>query len=213
MLTQTQKLLLFSQFLVSNTAAKCPFGFGASKDEAKPEDHALPQLDDLVVSSDDKREVRKLAADDSGDDAGDYLYPSQLFQCNETEVKKKLLRTADDFTTQDYMDVAESVNELYDDAEDQNAFAGCIVRLAGHDMMDFRYQFGSNGKTVINKRGGSDGCINFEDKDNRGLVECIEETGLQDAYDEHCGVVSLADFIVIAAEATMARTSKSYEIQ
>ena len=115
------------------------------------------------------------------------------------------------------MDTAESVNELFDEAEDQAAFAGCIVRLAGHDMMDFRYQFntkadGSQGG-VKSQRGGSDGCVNFQDKDNRGLVECIEETGLQEAYDEHCGVVSLADFIVIAAEATMARTSNSYKIQ
>jgi len=30
------------------------------------------------------------------------------------------------------------------------------------------------------------------------------------AYGEHCDAVSLADFIVIAAEATMARTSKSH---
>lgn len=38
-------------------------------------------------------------------------------------------------------------------------------------------------------------------------------TGITYAYEEHCGVVSLADFIVIAAEATMARTSNSYKIQ
>jgi len=38
-------------------------------------------------------------------------------------------------------------------------------------------------------------------------------TNLASAYNEHCGVVSLADFIVIAAEATMARTSNSYKIQ
>lgn len=64
------------------------------------------------------------------------------------------------------MDIAESVNERFDDAEDQAAFAGCIVRLAGHDMMDFRYEFntkddGSQGKTVLSQRGGSDGCVNF----------------------------------------------------
>jgi len=63
MLTQTQKLLLFSSVLLTNTSAKCPFGFGAKEDEAKPEDKALPQLDDVVVMSDDKKEVRKLQAD------------------------------------------------------------------------------------------------------------------------------------------------------
>lgn len=34
-----------------------------------------------------------------------------------------------------------------------------------------------------------------------------------EAYDEHCDVVSLADFIVIAAEATMARTSNSFGVE
>lgn len=92
------------------------------------------------------------------------------------------------------------------------------MRLAGHDMMDFRYHFkknkdGSDSKQVINMSGGSDGCINFNDKDNRGLVECIQKTNIVKAYDEHCGVVSLADFIVIAAEATMARSSNSYKEQ
>jgi len=51
------------------------------------------------------------------------------------------MKTADNFTKQEYEDIAESVVERYDDAEDQTAFAGCIVRLAGHDMMDFRYDF------------------------------------------------------------------------
>merc|ERR1719409_2383713 len=81
--------------------------------------------------------------------------------------------------------------------------------------MDFRYIFeknkdGTDSRKVINKTGGSDGCINFNDKDNKGLVQCIQQTGITKAYDEHCDVVSLADFIVIAAEATMARTSKSF---
>jgi len=45
-------------------------------------------------------------------------------------------------------------------------------------MMDFRYIFEdkvnkNNGKThqmVVNKKGGSDGCVNFQDKDNMGLA-------------------------------------------
>ena len=36
-----------------------------------------------------------------------------------------------------------------------------MLRLAGHDFMDFR--------TDEKKKGGSDGCINFEDPDNKGL--------------------------------------------
>lgn len=127
------------------------------------------------------------------------------------------MRTSDNFTIQEYEDVAESVNELYEAAEDKAGFAGCLVRLAGHDLMDYRYDFkvnkeGKVSKSAINQNGGSDGCINFNDRDNKGLVECIQTTNITQAYDEHCGVVSLADFIVIAAEATMARTSNSHEI-
>lgn len=93
-----------------------------------------------------------------------------------------------------------------------------MIRLAGHDMMDFRYQYakdanGNDTKKVISATGGSDGCVNFFDKDNMGLVQCIQKTNIVKAYDEHCGVVSLADFIVIAAEATMARTSNSYNAE
>jgi len=85
-------------------------------------------------------------------------------------------------------------------------------------MMDYRYEFntkkdGTKGGAAISKSGGNDGCVNFHDKDNMGLVDCIQKTNIVSAYDEYCGVVSLADFIVIAAEATMARTSTSYKIQ
>jgi len=44
-------------------------------------------------------------------------------------------------------------------------FAGCILRLAGHDLMDFRVQ--------SENTGGSDGCINFGEADNNGLNDCI----------------------------------------
>lgn len=55
--------------------------------------------------------------------------------------------------------------------------------------------------------GGSDGCINFDDADNTGLVSCVTESGLLDVYDDYCEDVSLADFIVIAAEAVYGITA------
>jgi len=60
MLTHAQKLLLFSHLLIGSTQSKCPFGFGASADdsEAKPEDHALPQLDEVVINTDQLTEHR-----------------------------------------------------------------------------------------------------------------------------------------------------------
>jgi len=72
-----------------------------------------------------------------------------LFTCSETETKKKVMKTAENFTKQEYMVVAESVNQFYEAAEDKSAFAGCLVRLAGHDLMDFRYHFDSKGKKVV----------------------------------------------------------------
>jgi len=72
MLTQTQKLLLASSLLVANASGKCPFGFGSSEDKEKAEDHALPQLDDVVISSDGQKEVRRLLD-------GEIKYPSQIF--------------------------------------------------------------------------------------------------------------------------------------
>merc|ERR1711920_781354 len=41
-------------------------------------------------------------------------------------------------------------------------FAGCVLRAAGHDFMDFR-----------NGVGGSDGCLRFDDPDNKGLINCL----------------------------------------
>jgi len=91
-------------------------------------------------------------------------------------------------------------------------FAGCALRLAGHDFMDFR-----------DGVGGSDGCLNFDDADNKGLINCVRgdfdlngdvdpdsfNKTLHDVYANHCANVSLADFVVIAGEAVMGFTETS----
>lgn len=59
--------------------------------------------------------------------------------------------------------------------------------------------------------GGSDGCVNFNDPDNMGLVSCIEASGIGAIYEKTCEKVSLADFIVISAEAVTARTATNYD--
>lgn len=61
--------------------------------------------------------------------------------------------------------------------------------------------------------GGSDGCVNFEDPDNAGLAQCLDETQLSSVYQNHCGQVSLADFLVLAGEATMIRTATDYDTE
>lgn len=52
------------------------------------------------------------------------------------------------------------------------AFAGCLVRAAGHDFMDFRINADNT------TSGGSDGCINFLDGDNAGLQSCLQRSGV-----------------------------------
>ena len=69
---------------------------------------------------------------------------------------------------------------------------------------------GGGGKLSRNSSGGSDGCINFNDPDNKGLKKCILETNIPRIYQEVCDKISLADFLVIAAEAMMARAGKTY---
>jgi len=79
----------------------------------------------------------------------------------------------------------------------QAAWAGCVLRMAGHDFMDFEPGSG----------GGSDGCTNMDAADNAGLSTCLHEglhgVSLQGIYQQFCTKISLADFFVIAAEAVM----------
>jgi hypothetical protein len=71
--------------------------------------------------------------------------------------------------------------------------------------MDFRWT--SDGKAT----GGSDGCINFEDADNTGIPQCLAQFEVAALYKNWCDKVSLGDFLVIIAEAVMARTATSYQ--
>lgn len=66
--------------------------------------------------------------------------------------------------TVDYTAIAEDVIAVYDAKDDDSKknMAACILRLAGHDFMDYRYIDGV-------ASGGSDGCVNFNDADNAGL--------------------------------------------
>jgi hypothetical protein len=94
-------------------------------------------------------------------------------------------------------------------------FAGCTLRAAGHDFMDFR-----------NDAGGSDGCLRFDDPDNMGLINCLRgdfnldgdtdadsfNKTLHDVYKTVCDVVSLADFMVVAGEAVMGFTATSTDV-
>jgi len=84
-------------------------------------------------------------------------------------------------------------------------WSACVLRAAGHDFMDFNIQ---------NGQGGSDGCVDFEgDPDNAGLEPCLFEgehkVSINTVYPENKHDVSLADFLVIAAEAVMVAQRKT----
>lgn len=79
--------------------------------------------------------------------------------------------------------------------------------------MDFRRNTNKRGRIVRGGpgTGGSDGCVNFLDKDNAGLVSCLYNTGINEIYNEWCGKISLADFMVLAAEAVVGSLAEDYD--
>lgn len=76
--------------------------------------------------------------------------------------------------------------------------------MAGHDFMDF-----------ADGQGGADACTDMEDPENAGLPACLisgeHGASMQEIYQSFCQQVSLADFMVIAAEAVIASTRSRHE--
>jgi len=122
-----------------------------------------------------------------------------------SKANKTLTTNTTAFSGDLYSAISLEVFAQYNGAADQVAYAACIVRLAGHDFMDYRVD--AAGVAT----GGSDGCVNFNDPDNAGLEACLLSTNIQTVYDNHCDAVSLADFVVIASEAAMSRTASSFD--
>lgn len=132
---------------ISEANSKCPFGFGGSTTK-----HPKVGVANIV-------------------------YPNEYFVCS---------GGAKDQTTSltqlDYFKIASAIVNQFEALTDSVAdnsnvranYAGCLVRLVGHDFMDFRIG-SANG-------GGADGCINFNDGDNLGLKECIQNFDLQSIY-------------------------------
>lgn len=138
-----------------------------------------------------------------------YKYPSEVLVCP-SGTAEALATNTGHFKKTSYETVVKEVIALYDAEQTvpkQTAFAACLLRLAGHDLMDFRRATTKGGDSS----GGSDGCVNFLDPDNAGLGPCLKKSGIQTVYGKHCGKVSLADFIVIAAEAVVARMATGYD--
>lgn len=127
-----------------------------------------------------------------------------MFTCSGTAIATTDSAT---FTSTDYENVISAVIAAYDAetaGQDQTDWAGCVLRLAGHDLMDYNVDDPST-------LGGSDGCLSFSDPANFGLRECLTGSSILTVYDGVCDTVSLADFITWSGEAVAGRTHASYD--
>ena len=132
-------------------------------------------------------------------------YPHDLMTCNTSTAP---LKTAS-MTEAQYDAIVASITGLINQLSatctatncDRADFMGCVLRMAGHDFMDY---------DPTTQTGGSDGCTSMVHADNAGLAACLYagESGVSmaQAYQDHCGDVSLADFLVVAAEAVMSQS-------
>lgn len=89
-----------------------------------------------------------------------------------SKANKTLTTNTTTFTSDMYSAIHLEVFAQYDAAADKAAYAACLVRLAGHDFMDFRRDAAGV------ETGGSDGCVNFNDPDNAGLEACLTATNI-----------------------------------
>lgn len=137
------------------SASKCPFGYdtpAVATNDSIP--HAHPR-------------VRSTAA-----------YPSEIFTCP-ANGGTAIATTTSAFDKTKYKAIVAEVITQYEavsatvaaNSNPRAKYAGCLVRTAGHDFMDYR-----STNSVLS--GGSDGCINFGDEDNTGLADCLEASGL-----------------------------------
>jgi len=136
----------------------------------------------------------------------DTIFPADLVSCAGESVLQTQQMSLDD-----YDEVVDAMHQIWmslDTKCDESGcmqadWAGCVVNFAMHDVMDFR----------DNSGGGSDACLDFADPSNAGLLSCFNGTanfiGLAQAYSDFCSRMSLADFVVIAAEAVMSITRES----
>ena len=99
-----------------------------------------------------------------------------------------------------YKEIKESfADDSIKDAREHHV-AGCIIRFVGHDFMDFRTA-NNNPDGTGEERGGSDACMDLNDDDNNGLANCATEFKFTDIYEQFCDKISLADYLIVAANA------------
>lgn len=183
-----------ANLLALTHSSKCPFGFGGSDDEPV-----------VKGSKGNVGEYEPKVGAKHSPIVGNPTYPSDYFVCPTTAIPKTTSLSYDEYAA-----IANSVITQYealattiaDNSNPRGSYAGCLVRLVGHDFMDYRIGTANTG--------GSDGCMNFTDADNLGLMNCIQSFNFNAPYVNHCTKVSLADYFIIAAEAIIGRTAANY---
>lgn len=145
---------------------------------------------------------------------GGKSYPESAILSKAPTCKNPAMRT-ECMTTEQYdsivSDIGVALETVKTNLEDcwagncpEADWAGCVLRVAGHDFMD--YDKASNS-------GGSDGCTDLNFVDNKGLDACLisgdRDYALVMIYEKYCSTVSLADFLVIAAEGVMLHTREN----
>ena len=183
-------LAVSAAFLSKAKAGKCPFGFDDETEQSNlTRTHAHPRVQ-----------------------AGE-AYPAEIFTCTAASSGQGIATTTSAASTEaNYKAIVTAVIAKYEAVSDVIAdnnnprakFAGCIVRTVGHDFMDYRVTDGV-------ASGGADGCMAFADADNTGPPTCLTDSGLATTFQDYCETTSLADFLVIAGEAVMGRTSTTYD--
>lgn len=129
-LKSTFSLLLLLLYCLNYTnGGKCPFGHGA---DSKDEQIVKLESEESSTSNAGRRKLAKK------------LYPSDILVCKDG--KKRVEQTDSSFTIYDYEQVVSVVIAAFnkipdvhsDNKNERASFAGCLVRTAGHDFMDFR---------------------------------------------------------------------------
>lgn len=147
-------------------------------------------------------------AENHDEDEGTHeaVYPFDLMKCHtEPPLKTEHMNTTMyDTIIEDFRVVFSKLPEKCEGMDCVVAdVCGCILRMAGHDFMDYK-----------DGVGGSDACTDMNEPDNAGLADCLVEgtegATIKEVYEKHCEFVSLADFVVIAAEAAMTYTRQIY---
>ena len=194
--------------------AGCPFGFDQLAQTGTKQTRAeiaraaavAAALEAEEAAAAEEAAEAEAAAEAEEALAAEYDYVAELFDLTSAA------ETTTAFTAAQYEAVWSDIVAAFelvdatnaDNSSPRGAFVGCLLRLEGHDFMDYRID--DDGTMT----GGSDGCINLEEADNLGLPSCILEYDIPTIYSNHSADLSLADFFVIAAEAAMSRAATDY---